>query len=298
MPTAETGTPVDLEPGLWLVAAIGLCLPFSFVAVWRAVRWWLSGRPLPLPLEGAYPAIRWPPWYGLALFGAMLCLMFFVSSLYFEAADRGFLPWEPLKVPTTVSPAVFLAQIFPALFGLWVVLRFGRGAAATVGIRAGRAAAGIARGLAMVAAVLPMCVAVLLATAHLMQWAGLPIEPHPVLEDLATSRSPALLAAALVQASVLAPLAEEFTYRGVLMMSLLRRVGAGWAIAVSGAVFALLHFPLEPHSVPALFLLGAALGYLAYRTRSLLAAVVAHSAFNTLMVLGTFFSAGCCAGGA
>jgi membrane protease YdiL (CAAX protease family) len=64
---------------------------------------------------------------------------------------------------------------------------------------------------------------------------------------------------------------------------------AGWAILLSATIFGLVHFPVEPQAVPALFLLGAALGYLAYRTRSLLGAVVAHSAFNTLMVLGIFF---------
>ena len=118
----------------------------------------------------------------------------------------------------------------------------------------------------------------------------MPIEPHPILERLQASGSPALLVATLVQASVLAPLAEEFIYRGVLMMSLLRRIGPAWAIAASSAIFALVHFRAEPQSVPALFLLGAALGYVTYRTRSLVPAVIAHSAFNTLMVLGTFFA--------
>jgi len=289
MPPSETAAPESVVMHLWLAAAILLCLPLTCWAVWRGVRWWLSGRPIPLPLDGAYPAIRWPAWYGLALFGAMLSLMFFVPNLYFAAARHGLLPWEPLGVPIAVNPAVFLAQILPPLFGLWVVSRFGRDASATVGVRVGRAGADIARGLWTAAAVLPASIAALIVVARLFERAGLPLEPHPLLEDLATSRSPALLAATLAQASVLAPLAEEFTYRGVLMMSLLRRIGPAWAIAASSAAFALLHLPIEPQSVPALFLLGGALGYVTYRTRSLLAAVVAHSAFNTLIVMGAYF---------
>ncbi|HUW99699.1 MAG: CPBP family intramembrane glutamic endopeptidase [Phycisphaerae bacterium] len=289
MPPSETFTWSDLEPHLWLLVAVGVCLPFTFVGLWRAVRWWLSGRPLPLPLDGAFPAVRWPAWYGLALFGAMLCLMFLVQMLYM-AAEKWLLPWKPFGGADVASPGVFLAQILPPLFGLWVVSRFGRGAAATVGIRSGRVGFGLIHGLVALAVILPICMVALLAGALALRLVGVPIEPHPILERLQASGSPALLVATLVQASVLAPLAEEFIYRGVLMMSLLRRIGPAWAIAASSAIFAVLHFPVEPHSVLALFLLGAALGYVTYRTRSLMPAVIAHSAFNTLMVLGTFFA--------
>jgi hypothetical protein len=90
---------------------------------------------------------------------------------------------------------------------------------------------------------------------------------------------------------VLAALAEEFMYRGVLLMTLLKEIGFWPALVFSSAVFAAVHFFTEPQAVAPLFILAMAMGYVAYRTRSLLAPVVTHALFNSLMV-ATVFAAG------
>jgi hypothetical protein len=82
---------------------------------------------------------------------------------------------------------------------------------------------------------------------------------------------------------------EEFLYRGVLLSALLRGTGAIAALVVSSALFALVHAPAEPQAVVPLFFLGMALAYAAYRTRSLVAPVLAHALFNGLMISGTLF---------
>ena len=289
MPPAETFTWSDLNLPLWLRVAVGVCLPFTLVGLWRGVRWWLSGRPFPLPRDGAWPLVPWPAWFGLLLFGAVFSLMFLISSAWAVMVELGLLPWQPSGAPDLINPGLFLPQILPPALGLWLVTRLGPGAAETIGVRAGRPWHDVLYGLGVTAAVVPLCVGAILVGALVHRLAGLPTVLHPVLVSLGESSSPWTLAAALVLASVVAPLAEEFTYRGVLMMSLLRPLGGPGAIAVSSAVFALVHLLIEPQAILALFLLGLALGYVTYRTRSLVAAVSAHSAFNTLMVLGTFF---------
>jgi len=289
MPTAETPTFADLVPRLWLVGTVIACLPATAVAVWLAVRWRLSCRPFPLPRDGAWPLVPWPAWFGLLLFGAVFSLMFLISSAWAVMAELDLLPWKPYGTPDLISPGLFLSQLLPPALGLWLVTRLGPGAAETIGVRAGQPWHDVLYGLGMTAAVVPLCVGAILVGALIHWLAGLPTVLHPVLVSIGESSSPWTLAAALVLASVVAPLAEEFTYRGVLMMSLLRPLGGPGAIAVSSAVFALVHLLIEPQAILALFLLGLALGYVTYRTRSLVAAVVAHSAFNTLMVLGTFF---------
>jgi membrane protease YdiL (CAAX protease family) len=289
MPTAETPTLSDLAPRLWLVGAVLACLPATAVAAWRVVRWWLSGRPFPLPRDGAWPLVPWPAWFGLLLFGGIFSLMFLLSNLCAVLAELGFLPWKPFTGQDLANPGLLLSQLLPSALGLWLVTRLGPGAVKTIGVRAGRPARDVLYGLGMTAVVIPVCIGAMLVGALVLWLFGLPTVSHPVLVSINESSSLGTLAAALVLASVVAPLAEEFTYRGVLMTSLLKPLGAAGAIAASSTIFALVHILVEPQAILALFVLGAALGYVTYRTRSLVAAVVAHSAFNTLMVLGTFF---------
>lgn len=87
------------------------------------------------------------------------------------------------------------------------------------------------------------------------------------------------LAMALI-ASLLAPLAEEVAFRGYLLSALRTRLRPGAAIAASSVLFAAMH--LDPVRFPAVFFLGAFLGWLAWRSGSLWPAVAAHAANNGL----------------
>lgn len=285
---AETQPPEDLTSPAWLLAAVAVCLPVCLFVFWRIGRWWSSDEPVPLPLDGAWPAVRWPPWYGMGLFVLALVVASFVPPLYEEAAGAGLVPWEPLAVPHMFSPGVFLSQILPSLVVLLIVAQFGRGAIATVTVRCGSLRAGLAHGVIGFATILPVCVAALVANMHLVDAFGWKAAQHPLLEIVQHQPQPWVLPLALVQAAVLAPLAEEFLYRGVLMTSLLKGFGVVGAIVLSSAIFASMHLPLEPQAFLPLFFLGMGLAYVAYRTRSLVAPIVMHALFNALMILGTF----------
>ncbi len=90
-------------------------------------------------------------------------------------------------------------------------------------------------------------------------------------------------------AVVLAPLAEEMLYRGVLYPALRRRLPVLWAAGICGFIFSLVHG--EPMALVPLFALGTFLALLFERTGSLLAPICAHAMFNAAqlayMVLGS-----------
>lgn len=82
---------------------------------------------------------------------------------------------------------------------------------------------------------------------------------------------------------VMAPLAEEWFYRGMLLSALARRMGPVAATVASSAVFALIH--LEPILFPGLFVFALVLAWLTIRTGRIGVAVVAHLAFNATTVV-------------
>lgn len=83
-----------------------------------------------------------------------------------------------------------------------------------------------------------------------------------------------------VLASTVAPLCEEAAFRGYLQRTLALRVRPGRAIGVAAVLFATLH--LDPVRFPALVVLGALFGWLAWRAGSTWPAIAAHAANNAL----------------
>lgn len=112
-------------------------------------------------------------------------------------------------------------------------------------------------------------------------------EPQEVVRDFTRASGAALLAYAACVV-VLAPIAEELLFRGVLLRSLLRRVDAGWALFLSALVFGLVHVLGDPGSyavLPALVALGLFSGWRALRTGALSQSILVHAGFNLLTAL-------------
>jgi membrane protease YdiL (CAAX protease family) len=81
-----------------------------------------------------------------------------------------------------------------------------------------------------------------------------------------------------------APVLEEFVFRGVVQRTLERRWGTVAGICLSAALFGAVH--MLPRVFPLLFFLGVAFGCAVYATRSIWAGVVLHAANNSVAVLG------------
>jgi membrane protease YdiL (CAAX protease family) len=82
----------------------------------------------------------------------------------------------------------------------------------------------------------------------------------------------------------LAPLAEEVFFRGVVFPGLTRRYGHPWfSLLISALLFGISH--VEPVAIFYAALLGAGLGLLTVRARSIVPALVAHAAHNAVPLL-------------
>ena len=85
-----------------------------------------------------------------------------------------------------------------------------------------------------------------------------------------------------VTIGLLAPLSEELVMRGAVLKELLQtpRLSPWAAIAVSAVLFALIHF--NPAQMPHAFLIGLLLGWMYYRTGSILPGVAFHWVNNSV----------------
>ncbi|MCS6798323.1 MAG: CPBP family intramembrane metalloprotease [Myxococcota bacterium] len=122
--------------------------------------------------------------------------------------------------------------------------------------------------------------------ASLVEW----IAPRPPAERLAallprpSLEQPGRALAALLGVVVLAPIAEEVLFRGLLLRGLRERYGTGFALGVSSAMFALAHgLHAAPHALVAAVILGAVV----LRTGSIVPAIGMHAATNAVPFLLT-----------
>lgn len=136
-------------------------------------------------------------------------------------------------------------------------------------------------------AILPVCVGLFLLCQWITAWLGGRTQIHPVLlsfRDLAFGWQ----ALAVFNAVVMAALAEEVFFRGLLQSYLRRVLGSPWvSILVASALFALVHAGAEPQAVPSLFALGVAMGYNYERTGRLVSPILIHAIFNAVALLLT-----------
>ncbi len=110
---------------------------------------------------------------------------------------------------------------------------------------------------------------------------------HPIIDFLGTHRDPLSLALVFVSAVVVAPIAEEFFFRGVLQGWLQKRLpelGGLGAIAIASLAFGLAHVGQGLAWIP-LVVFGMAVGYLAKQTGSIVPGIFVHSLFNAVSVV-------------
>lgn len=88
---------------------------------------------------------------------------------------------------------------------------------------------------------------------------------------------------------LLAPLVEELVFRGAILRALLRWKSNPWiGIVISAVMFSAIH--MNPAQMPHAFLIGLLLGWMYYRTDSIVPGVVYHWVNNTIAyVLFAFY---------
>ena len=83
---------------------------------------------------------------------------------------------------------------------------------------------------------------------------------------------------------IFAPLSEEILFRGIIQDSLTYKYGPWKGILWGAAVFGVVH--IIPQQVVNAFLIGLVLGYIYYRTRSLIPVMVIHCVNNAIAYFG------------
>jgi hypothetical protein len=152
---------------------------------------------------------------------------------------------------------------------------------------------GRAEAVAMAAAfallLYPVASAASATASAVQQWLGAaaPAVGHRTLQAMAASGAgDPWWWASVLSAALLAPLAEEWCYRGLLQQGLKGiGLGRGTAAVATGALFALMHWGALPEGarapgLAALAVLGIGWGVLYERTGRIAAPVVAHALFN------------------
>ncbi len=141
-------------------------------------------------------------------------------------------------------------------------------------------------GLVTFLIVVPVITAVSLLWQGLLQGLGVPADPQELIAIFTNTKSPWLIAALIVLATVIAPVTEELVFRGGLFRFMRTRLPRWAALLLPACLFAALHLNL------ASFVPLAALGIvfsLAYeRTGSIAVPVIAHGLFNLHTILLIF----------
>lgn len=121
------------------------------------------------------------------------------------------------------------------------------------------------------------------AGSLLLAWINPAIEPQVYASMLEEVGSPQELAVLLIIGAVLAPLAEETYFRGMIYPVLRNKYGAGAGIAMCGLIFGASH--LDLWRLLPLAAGGAILAYVYEKSSSILPCVLAHGIWNGAMTL-------------
>ena len=106
---------------------------------------------------------------------------------------------------------------------------------------------------------------------------------HPTLEALQETKNVGIFAALVFGAAIVAPIAEELVFRGMVQTAILQSglLGGRWrAITITSGLFVLMHVGLPWQTLPGLFVLSMGLGYVYERTGRIWAPILVHAIFN------------------
>ena len=108
-------------------------------------------------------------------------------------------------------------------------------------------------------------------------------DEEPLLDDLGVDESALLLALGLLTVCVVAPLVEEFFFRGFFYRAASNRLGVAGAAVATGLVFSSVHLTSSPvENLVPLAVLGAMFCLLYHWTGSLLPAIALHAINNAI----------------
>ncbi len=240
-------------------------------------------RPEPPPEPPSGDGLSWarrvPLWAPFAVAFAAFVLASIAYAVIVGAA--GLSADEADEVPGPVLGATFVQDAL--LIGgavILVQLAVKTGTAASLGLRRTRLWPAIGWGAAVMATYW-------LTSGLLVAIFGEPPE-QDITEEIKSENGALALAGWVAITCVMAPLAEEVFFRGLLFPVLRSRFGVAWGVIVTGALFSLVHALGSPtEALIVLFVLGSGLCLLYLRTGSLLPCIGLHALNNAISFAAT-----------
>ena len=227
--------------------------------------------------EPGQPLVAAQPWETVAWDGPDVAALFLVQVMFgLVAANSG-----PKPMPVLYQLFAGTASTVAATFvGVWILRS--RGASwRSLGLITRSFGSDAKLALAALALVLAPLLTLSSGLDQLVPYR------HPIIDFLSEHRDPLSLAMVFVSAVVVAPIAEEFFFRGVLQGWLQKRLpelGGLGAIAIASLAFGLAHVGQGLAWIPLVFF-GMAVGYLAKQTGSIVPGIIVHSLFNAVSVV-------------
>lgn len=91
----------------------------------------------------------------------------------------------------------------------------------------------------------------------------------------------------IIAAVIVAPIGEEIIFRGMITKLLLEEYRPTKAIIISALIFGIIHF--NPAQIPGAIIAGILLGWLYYKTRSVIPGIILHFINNAASVVGVIY---------
>jgi membrane protease YdiL (CAAX protease family) len=273
------------HPVLGMVLTLLTLLMGMLIAGGLAYSWWhvLTGK---VRTIWGFASKKLPAWT-FAELGRIMALMIIAFSLL---PLLRFAPFIEVWGPPTTSPVwIPLTMLCLDLFLIIAIFAFASGKGGTasqmVGLSTKRVGPVLLDAFRGYLVIFPFLLLTLFLTVEIIRFFNLkpPIEPIQAL--LFQQRDPAVIILLVVLSCVIAPVAEELFFRGVVFAAIRHKTTRGWAIFLSGAAFSLVHTNVVGF-LP-IMLIGMFLSYIYERTGSLVAPIAVHIVHNTfLLALG------------
>lgn len=268
-----------LEAVNWGLVGVGTALWLGFI-----VRWYRQ-RNDPLALAPPRPS-------DLTAVAIPMCMAAYLTGLLVTKwlSDRYLKPGVPVEVGVhldRVVPTVFAGMLGGAMC-LWLGAQEFPGGLRTFGLRSRRLPDEAAVAVVAFLLAFPMCVGLLSASEYVVSWwtGAAKLPNHPILDALADPKMPRWAQVlGIVGPVIVAPIAEELFFRGIIQSFLKQYLGSRWrSLLLASLIFGMAHY-VQPQVVLPLAALGLILGYLYERRGSLAAPIILHILFNARTIL-------------
>ncbi len=271
---------VGTLPVLGVILGVGIMLGLG-------LQWYLKGEHS-LLRRPASP--EWViPWDGETIWQVLIVGFFFVGQILLPLILGGLgLSGVALssRGRAIFSLTYYLLMAAGGLGVLWLSVRPHRPLPTGL-FRVKLSLSGVLWGVGGYLVALPLMLLVALVNQTLWQGQG---GSNPLLQTVLEEQDPVALVVFFATAAIAAPLFEETLFRGFLLPSLTKYMAVGWAVGISGFIFAAAHLSLS--EVLPLTLLGCILGGVYSRSRNLFSPMLLHSLWNSATMLGLFILGG------